>query len=523
MNAEASDLELTELRSRLAKAEEDLHAIRNGDVDARLMPREERLARLILEQAAAAVIVCDEQGRVVRASQPAQRIFTSNLQGGGFAELLPLQTDDAEPFQLAPVLNGKTIRDLDVTLDFRGQKFDLILNAGALRNGPQIVGCVITLTDITERKRVEARLVELAAIIESSDDCIIGKDLNGCVTSWNHGAEMMLGYSASEMIGHSITRIIPENLREEEKHILDTIRRGGSIGHFETVRQTKESRLVDVAVTASPIKDGTGTIVGVSKVVRDISNRKKAEKVLEQAVQDLREKNTELEQFLYTASHDLKSPIVTIRTFLGYVELDLAAADSERLAKDIQFIRAATEKMTELLDDLLMISRIGHPIGEPVNVTFHQLVEDALCAVAGQMAERGVTTEVTGPDVPLFGDRRWLWQIWQNLLDNACKFMGDQPTPRIEFGVQDRNGVPIFWVRDNGIGIDPRYHDKIFNLFDRLNPKIEGTGIGLALVRRIVEFYGGKIWVESTGDGQGACFYFNLPAATMKPPQGEPT
>ena len=250
--------------------------------------------------------------------------------------------------------------------------------------------------------------------------------------------------------------------------------------------------------------------------IEDITERKKGEAELHQISLELQERNAELERFLYTASHDLKSPVVTVRTFLTYLEQDTAAGKTERVAKDLLFIRAAADKMAHLLDDLLALSRIGRVVTPPVCVTLKNMADETLAAVAGQLAERGVRTQVTEGNVPLCGDRLRLAEIWQNLVENACKYMGEQKEPRIEIGVETRGGEQVFFVRDNGLGIDPRFQQKIFGLFEKLDPKTEGTGIGLAVVQRIVGLYGGRIWGESAGPGQGACFYFTLPGAAGK-------
>lgn len=247
--------------------------------------------------------------------------------------------------------------------------------------------------------------------------------------------------------------------------------------------------------------------------VRFYRDQARLSSALAQSAKELQEKNVELERFLYTASHDLKSPVVTVKTFLGYLGKDIATGDTGRIEKDIQFIRSATDTMARLLDNLLDISRIGRVVLLSVRVTLQELVNDALRAVSGRLASQGVILTVNDPAVLVFGDRVRLAEIFQNLIDNAVKFMGNQKEPRIEIGVESRDAETVFFVRDNGDGIDPRYHEKVFALFEKLNPKIEGTGMGLALVKRIVELYDGRIWVESKGTGQGACFYFTLPAA----------
>lgn len=229
--------------------------------------------------------------------------------------------------------------------------------------------------------------------------------------------------------------------------------------------------------------------------------------------QRIKERTAELERVLYTASHDLKSPVVTVTSFLGYLEKDMACADHERIAADIGFIRAAAEKMVRLLDDLLSVSRIGRVFGPPERVTLRSMADEALAAAAGKIAGGGVRIQVSGEKTQLHGDRLRLAEIWQNLVDNACKYMGGQKEPLVEIGVEPRGGEQVFFVRDNGLGIEPRFQSKIFGLFEKLDAKTEGTGVGLAIVQRIVGLYGGRIWVESAGQGRGACFYFTLPGA----------
>jgi PAS domain S-box-containing protein len=251
----------------------------------------------------------------------------------------------------------------------------------------------------------------------------------------------------------------------------------------------------------------------LSFFVRDTTERKRTEEALQQITLELQDKNAELGRFLYSASHDLKSPLVTVKTFLGYLKKDLETSDSAQIEKDMNFIGVAADKMARLLEELLDMSRIGRTASTPVEVPFRTLVEEAISAVAGCIAKGGVRVMVEDYDMVLRGDRLRLAEIWQNLVDNACKFMGDQKEPRIEIGVETRGVEKLFFVRDNGVGIDPQYHSKIFGLFEQLNPQVGSTGIGLAHVKRIVEVYGGRIWVESAGIGRGATFLFNLPGA----------
>ena len=232
--------------------------------------------------------------------------------------------------------------------------------------------------------------------------------------------------------------------------------------------------------------------------------------IQEQLISELELKNAELERFTYSASHDLKSPLITIRGFLGYLEQDARIGNFERLQSDIKRISEATEKMHILLNELLELSRVGRVINEPKQSPFGEIVKEALQRVEGQLQVRQVQVKVGGELPEVFGDTERLIEVIQNLVDNACKFMGDEKHPVIEIGVQKLENQNIFFVKDNGIGIEKKFHEKVFGLFDKLDPHSSGTGIGLALVKRIIEVHGGKIWIESQGTQKGTTFFFTL-------------
>lgn len=233
---------------------------------------------------------------------------------------------------------------------------------------------------------------------------------------------------------------------------------------------------------------------------------------------ELEAKNSELERFAYTVSHDLKSPLVTIRGFLGFIERDSENGNLARVRADIERIRAATETMTVLLNQLLELSRVGRVVGPREVVPLAALVREAAQRVAGmESAEL-----VVAPDLPAVeGDRTRLLEVFENLLANAVKFMGGQTAPKIEVGV--RSGPePVIYVADNGVGIAPRFQQRVFGLFERLDSRVDGTGVGLAVVKRIVEFHGGRIWVESEGiPGKGSRFCLVLPGPAPKPSTNE--
>ncbi len=244
-----------------------------------------------------------------------------------------------------------------------------------------------------------------------------------------------------------------------------------------------------------------------------IAERERAAAEQERLIEELEIKNAEMERFTYTVSHDLKSPLVTIKGFLGFLRQDAAAGKAERMERDMAKIGAAADRMGRLLDELLELSRIGRIINPASEQSLTELAREAAEVVAGQIGERGVEVEIAGDMPVVIGDRQRLVEVLQNLIDNGVKFMAEEPSPRIEIGFRENGEETVFTVRDNGQGIDPEYQDKVFELFERLDLETDGTGIGLALVKLIVEVHGGRVWVESDGPGCGSTFCFTLPVA----------
>ena len=228
---------------------------------------------------------------------------------------------------------------------------------------------------------------------------------------------------------------------------------------------------------------------------------------------ELQTQNAELERFNYTVSHDLKAPLVTIKGFLGFLKKDIDTDSPEAMDRDIDQIGAAADKMTQLLDELLELSRVGRQMNAPEVRDLGLLVHEAVERVTMQIEARGVDLQIAADMPQVYCDPGRLHEVFQNLIDNSIKFMGDQEKPCIEIGAERENDWVHCWVRDNGIGIASKFHERVFELFDRLDTKIDGTGIGLALVKRIIEVHGGRIWVESAGEGHGSAFHFELPAA----------
>ena len=363
--------------------------------------------------------------------------------------------------------------------------------------------------DITEQKRAEEALRQSAerhrAIIQTAMDGFLLIDTQERILEVSETYCQMSGYSEQELLSMGISDLVADETPEDIKGRTSRLKMLGE-ERFESQHRRKNGSLFDVEVSAQYRSAEGGRYV---VFIRDISRRKHAER-------ELQKKNTEIEQFIYTVSHDLRSPLVTIKTFMGYLGHDISSGDSDRILKDIAFIDSAAERMKVLLDELLDISRIGRSDAIHESLTFQEIVNETLSSVAGQISTGRVDIRVGEANPGLRGDRRRLLQIWQNLLDNALKYMGDQPEPCIELGVELQQGETVFFVRDNGIGITAKYHDKVFGIFEKLDRTTSGVGMGLTMVKRIVEMYGGGIRVESDGCKNGSCFLFTLPDAVAQ-------
>ena len=330
---------------------------------------------------------------------------------------------------------------------------------------------------------------------------------------WVHatkeGAEAQVGRNISEFFPPEEWPILFATIEKTVKESKTVV------GPVEYTMQREDGSRFPAEGFSIIMVDETGLPKAVLGLAYDITERVRAEEEREALIAELEAKNAELERFTYTVSHDLKSPLITIQGFLGLLEQDAARGDAERMRADLARISNAVEEMQRLLNELLELSRIGRLVNPPEEVGLGELVREALDLVAGRLAERSVEVEIADDLPVVYGDRSRFREVLENLIDNSVKFMGDQPAPRIEIGARRDGEETVLYVRDNGVGIDPRYHERIFGLFEQLDPKAEGTGVGLAIVKRIVEVHGGCVWVESAGVGQGSTFYFTLPAATL--------
>jgi PAS domain S-box-containing protein len=394
-----------------------------------------------------------------------------------------------------------------------GSRFPLQAEVAQLRL-PDGAATIAFLVDLTDKKKSAETNARLAAIVASSDDAIIGKDLEGVITSWNRGAERLFGYTAIEAIGQRMTFIIPADRPDEEPRILKRVSQGLAVDHLETVRRRKDGSVVDVSITVSPIKDARGTVIGVSTIARDISDQKRLEERLEATVAErtaqLRESNEQLEAFVYSIAHDLRAPL---RSMTGYSQLlveEYNGALAEPAQHMLKRIQASSLFMDKLLLDLLAYGRAARAPMELGPVSVDAAWQAAVFQNTAQIERTSATLEAASPLGSVIAHEATLGQCLANLLSNALKFTAEQVAPRVLVRTEDRGATLRVWIEDNGLGIPPEHHERIFRVFERMHgAKYPGTGIGLSIVRKGIERMGGHVGLEST-PGRGSRFFIEL-------------
>lgn len=366
------------------------------------------------------------------------------------------------------------------------------------------------LLDTRGALRQERDLV--TGLAETSPVGILRFDREGRLVFANGESERILGERASELQGRQETspawRFADEHGARVGLGMLSfaKVRESGQpVRGVRLSLERPDGARVSVTLNAAPLHDVSGRVAGIVATLDDVSEQRRAELDREKLIRELESKNAELERFTYTVSHDLRSPLITIRGFLGQLALAMESGDRARFEADRGRISQATDKMEALLRELLELSRVGRVVGTSQTLELADVVRAAAEQVHGALAAGGVRVTLA-PDLPrVFGDRNRLVELFQNLIDNAAKFMGAQPAPTIEVGWRPAD-PPVVFVKDNGVGIEARHLERVFGLFDKLDPKSEGSGVGLAIVKRIVEVHGGRVWVESAGPGCGSTF-----------------
>lgn len=337
---------------------------------------------------------------------------------------------------------------------------------------------------------------------ESLVPMVIGNVTDRFILDANPAFINLTGFTREEVINHYPYELgIWANPAEREQHI-EILKKQGYLREFKAHMRRKSGEIAVVLLSVSRVKVNLKECLLYT--IYEITQ-------LENALNELQDKNNELERFTYTVSHDLKAPLITIGGFAGLLARDINSGNFEKANRSIERILDAVNKMERLLNELLSLSRIGRMLNEPQDISFTEIVKEAVGLTQGRLRANNIPVEIEA-NLPIVKvDRARIVEVIQNLLDNAAKFMGEQKNPHIKVGARQEKENWIFYVRDNGVGIEPAYHERVFGLFNKLDPNSEGTGVGLALVKRIIEFHGGKVWVESEGVNQGSTFCFTLP------------
>ncbi|MBN8711847.1 MAG: hypothetical protein BGO12_15780 [Verrucomicrobia bacterium 61-8] len=362
----------------------------------------------------------------------------------------------------------------------------------------------------------------LAAIVNSSDDAIIGKNLQSIVTSWNPAAERILGFTAEEMVGDSIKKIIPPDRLGEEEEIIAKICQGEQVSHFETIRRTRDGQLLEVSVTISPIRDGSGRIAGASTILRNISERKLHEREREEQLEREKHLRTEAERanqikndFITTLSHELRTPLTAI---LGWSQILRGSAnDAESVTRAVDVIYRNARTLTQLVEDMLDMNRIlmGRVKLDLQILDLSSVISAAVESVSpsADLKQITITKAIDPAAAEIRGDPTRLQQVIWNLLTNAIKF-----TPKdgsVDILLDQYEDYARISVRDTGMGIKPEFLPRVFERFTQEDSsttrKYGGLGLGLAIVKNLVELHGGVVAAESEGEGRGATFRVMLP------------
>jgi PAS domain S-box-containing protein len=391
-----------------------------------------------------------------------------------------------------------------------------------IHNG-RVTGLEGFLIDSTERKRAEDALRKseemFRNVFDWANDAVMLHTLTteespGRFIDVNQVACLMLGYTRDELLTMGPPDIVPAELHLQLREIIREADSKKSV-LFETRFRRKDGSTFPVESSGHLINQ-QGKMIWISHI-RDVSDRKRSDEQREHLIQELAQKNTELGRFTYTVSHDLRSPLIAIQAYLSLLGEDLKSGNTGQVQTDLARIHESAEKLESLINTLLKLSRSGKSVDAPEPISFTDLSREAAGMLEASLKKRGVTLVIPDNLPEVKGDRQRLQQVMTNLIDNAVKFMGGQKDPRVELSVRADNGSPVFCVRDNGMGIQKENLPKVFGLFERFNPDIPGSGIGLATVKRIVEAHGGRIWVESEGAGKGTTVCFTLPVVESNP------
>ena len=480
------------------------------------LERSERELADFFENASVALHWIGPDGRILKANQAQLDMlgYSQDEYVGRHASRFHVDRDVVDD-ALARLFHGDSLSKLPARMRCKdGSIKKVLLDCNSLWENGRFVHTRCIMFDVTQQKREEETRSLLAAIVAASDDAIVSKTLDGDILSWNEGAQRIFGYSASEAVGRSIDLIIPPELRQEERQILERLRQGERVEHFETIRVAKDGRRLDISLTISPVRDDSGRVIGASKVARDVTERKRMDLAL-------READRRKDEFLATLAHELRNPLAPIRHSL---EILLRSEGDPRLFRNAtDILRRQLSHMVRLVDDLLDVSRITRDRLQlqKTRVDVTSIIKHAVEAVRPLADREQQTIEVSLPRqaIHLDGDPVRLTQVFSNLFNNACQYT--EPGGHIWLTAKRQGDEAVIVVKDSGIGMAADQLDGIFEMFAQVGDDPErprrGLGIGLTLVRRLVQLHGGSVTARSEGRGLGSEFEVRLPALDERP------
>lgn len=493
------------------------------------LERSERELTEFFENATEAIQWVAPDGTILRANKAELRMLGYSAEeyvGRNIAEFHVDQ--DLIQDILARLFKGETLEEFRAQLRSKdGTIRDVVINTSPYFEKGEFVHTRCFTRDITEQLRAEKALRHLAAIVETTDDAVISKDLNGIITSWNPAAERLYGYTAEEVIGKPVAMLIPPEWPDEEPQILARLRRGERLDHYETVRVAKDGRRLDVSLTVSPIHDASGKVIGASKIARDITDQKRTQEEIARllaaeraARQDAEIASRTKDEFLATLSHELRTPLTAM---LGWLTILRAhKLDKKTSEHAIETIERNAKAQAQLIEDLVDISRIvGGKLNLEVVPTELMPVIDASIEVVRPAADaKEITIDVNYDATvgPVAGDASRLQQIIWNLLSNAVKFTPNGGKVSVDY--RRRGSFAEVVVSDTGIGISPDFLPYVFERFRQAESSAtrshRGMGLGLAIVRHLVELHGGTVTAESEGENRGTTIKIHLPLAAIE-------
>lgn len=515
--------------------------------------------RQLVQHLPAALYTCDSRGYILLYNDAAAELWGREPEIGRdqWCGSWKIYRTDGSPLPLeecpmaVTLKTGKPVRNEEIIIERPdGIKRHILPHPSPVMDASgKVIGATNMLVDITERSIAQENTARLAAIVRSSADAIISKTLKGIVTSWNASAEKIFGYTAGEMIGQPITRLIPPNRLDEETKILERLRKGRHIEHFETKRMKKDGELIDISLTISPIKDSKGKIIGASKVARDITEQKHLRKALlesedryrkiaeelevrvkerttelSEANRQLKRSNAELEQFAFIASHDLQEPLRKIRAFVSRLQTKAGDALTDEIRTYLDKIAVSATRMSLLINDLLNFSLLTHPEGPFKHTDLNKIINDVKDDFEVLIDEKNARVN-TGHLPEIEAIPLQMNHLFHHLISNSLKFASKERSPVIHisstalskeqvsaYRLNERLNYYEILVQDNGIGFDQAYARKVFELFQQLKAPGNhgGTGIGLALCKKIVANHKGKIFADSALHA-GSVFHVILP------------